>query len=362
MNKNWLLITAMTMGAFLPTTAQERGNKEEKGVRLDATYTADVAGNVAGGIKKGGAYIGLAEMGVGVDFGQVGIWKGGQLRIAGQASHGDNPSSTLTGDFQVFDNNEAGTHIYLKEVWFAQRIDKLHVAAGIMDLNADYSVCEAAGNYINSSFGTHAVLMHNGQAPIYPLTGLGAHIRWEINKNFAWQAAVFDGEMTAFGEGNRHNLKHSLSRRGGYLAITEGNFQHQETRLKVGGFYHSGNQNWSIHLNGSQQVWQSEDRTLEIFSMLAFAPRQKDEVTCNLAGGINLNGVFARNRTDFLGLAASSIALHGHGWETAVELQYRCPLREHFYVAPDIQFIINPQGENRRHSALVLMTRFGISL
>ncbi len=349
------------MGAFAPTSAEEK-EKEEKGYALDATYTADVAGNVAGGIKKGFAYMGLAELGVDLDFGQLGLWQGGQLRLSGQASHGDLPAGKLTGDFQVFSNIEAGNHIYLKEAWYAQQIGKVKLTAGVMDLNVDYSVCEAAGNYINSSFGAHAILMLNGQALIYPLTGLGLNINWQINEQFAWQGAVYDGCARGFDEGNKHNLNHKLSRSQGYLAITEGSFSNDKSTLKLGGFYHSGNRNWSIHMNGSHQLWAQNGRNLEAFSMLAFAPRRTDEVTCNLSAGLNMNGVFARNRADFLGLAASSVALHGHGWETAIELQYRHSFGEHFYVAPDIQFIINPQGEGNKDSALVLMSRFGIAL
>lgn len=77
------------------------------------------------------------------------------------------------GDWQVFDNIEAGNHIFALNAWYSHTINKVTVKAGLQDVNDSYSACDAAGNMLNTSFGGNQVLLSAGNVPTMPCNGLG---------------------------------------------------------------------------------------------------------------------------------------------------------------------------------------------
>ena len=68
------------------------------------------------------------------------------------------------------------------------------------------------------------------------------------------------------------------------------------------------------------------------------------------AFGANLSGLFFRTGNDVLGLAVTNAAIRWEGGsfrnETAVELTWQWGINGHFYIQPDLQYIINPSGNS----------------
>lgn len=46
-------------------------------VLFDVSYKGDIMGNICGGIKRSGTYLGYAQIGLGIDFEALNWWKGG---------------------------------------------------------------------------------------------------------------------------------------------------------------------------------------------------------------------------------------------------------------------------------------------
>jgi porin len=323
---------------------------------FEGDYTADAYYNTMGGLKSGGGYMGMANIAVGFNTANARWWKGGSFYVNGASIHGKSLTENYLGDMQVASNIDAGEHTYLHELWYRQvfgfESTGLSLTLGLQDLNTEFMVSEYAGEFINSSFGVPPVIATGIPVPIFPLTGLGLSARFYLGNKWAVQAALFDGNQTAF-EHNPHNIHWNFCREDGLLSIGE---VHYDSRFKLGAYYHSMDRNYGFYAIADQPVG---DR-LSLFGQLAFAPKSKNDNNYSLGLGVNLS-VFERHT---IGLAATHAGLHttGHKHETAIELYYKFTLNNHITLKPDIQYIINPSGAKiRLANALVTMLRLNIN-
>jgi porin len=159
----------------------------------EASYIGDVIGNVSGGKKTGALFLGMANIKIGFETKNLGLWKGGEFFLNGASTHGGTPSEKLLGDFQVASNIEAGNHTYLHELWYKHSFETFEIVIGLQDLNAEFVTSEYAGSFINSSFGIPSLIADNIPVPIFPLTALGIAGKFKISEDVAIQAAIFDG-------------------------------------------------------------------------------------------------------------------------------------------------------------------------
>lgn len=148
---------------------------------FEASYIGDVVNNFSGGIKKGGSYLGMANIKLSFETEKARWWKGGKFFIHGANTHGGEPSRDFIGDFQGVSNIEAGNLTYLHELWYKQTIGKFIFTLGLQDLNAEFMTSEYAGHFINSSFGVHSTIADNVPTPIFPLTAFGLQFQYQIS-------------------------------------------------------------------------------------------------------------------------------------------------------------------------------------
>ncbi len=332
---------------------------------LELAYKGDVAGNAVGGIKRGVGYLGYLSVALHFSTENAGWWRGGELCIGGGNTHGSTPSASWLGDFQIADNIEAGNHTFLEQLWFRQSFWHMSVTVGLQDLNADYAVCEAAGDFFNSSFGIHSTLSTHFAAPIFPITGLGLNWRWDINERWAWQAAVYDGSPLGFDE-NPYNVKWRLSKEKGFLTITEGQFlptiaEKLNGAYKLGAYYHTSKAIFGLYLSAEQQCLATERHDLTAFLQAAVAPQFKHHNQAHLAAGVNLEGVFSKKKRDKMGLAFTTAFMECGTHETAIEWFYKYQLLKQLYLQPDVQYIVHPSGGEVLKNALFLALRVGVN-
>ncbi len=329
---------------------------------FEGAYTGDGYANATGGLQTGGGYMGMANMTIGFDTEKAGWWKGGNFFINGAGIHGRSLSE--------------------HELWFKQEFSTLSFTVGLQDLNAEFMVSENGSEFINSSFGVPPVISTNLPAPIFPLTGLGLTAQWNINEQFAWQAALFDGCQTAF-DNNPYNLGWTLSKDDGALVMTElhstFNINGLGGTYKLGAYYHSGlnefdatsntintvfDNNYGFYFIGDQTVVEQDNRKLGLFAQVAIAPESKNDHAYYLGLGANYYGIFNKEGKDAMGLALAAVDIQnaGHNHETAVELYYKYQFNDNFALQPDVQYIINPSATGvALDNALVGMLRFHIN-
>lgn len=350
--------------------AQEESAKKEPAILISGLYTGDIVSNFSGGIKKGTVYLGLVNLKGDFNTEIANWWKGGEVFVNIGNTHGGEPSANLVGDFQGISNIEAGNHTFLYELWYKQNFKNLNITIGLQDLNANFATCDNSALFSNSSFGIHSSIADNVSPPIFPLTALGANIKWNISETFLWETAIFDGTPDDFNK-NPYNTKWSLSKDQGYLTITE--FQLKKSLLngkdgcyKLGGYFHQHNdsidvlqKNDGFYFVGDQQV----SSKLSVFCQIGLSPKKKNKNNRYCGVGINCKSLFDKRHDDQFGLAVAYAGIDGNsvGSETAVELTYKLQLNRNIYLRPDIQYIINPVGtEAKLNNALVGFIRFGL--
>ncbi len=322
-------------------------------------YTADLVVNTRGGIKTGTVYQGYGNLGV-----EINPWKNGQFNFTIATTHGGEPSVQLVGDWQVFDNIEAGNHVFALNAWYRHIIGKVTLKAGLQDANDSYSVCEASGNMLNTAFGGNMVLLSAGNIPTMPNNGLGFNAEWKANDSFSWKAGIFDGGVIALDDNNKFNLKHKLSSSKGYVVVTEAQLTPaSDLVLKAGAFYHTHLENNGYYASCEKSFKMQGERVFSTFVTGGYAPKAIHVAYASITGGVTLTSLFSKSGADVLSAGLATVRYERFKkWETAIELNYNYPLSDHFFVSPDVQWIINPACGLINRNAFVCALRLGYEL
>ena len=358
MNKQIAITTAIVALIAAASSIKVNAQDSTKTFVPIVGYTADLVVNTHGGIKTGALYLGYGELGV-----EINPWKNGRFNFAIGSTHGGEPSGELVGDWQCMDNIEGGNYIFALNAWYSHDIGKVTVRAGLQDVNDSYSLFEASSNLINTSFGLNAVLSSGGNVPTMPNNGLGLNVEYRASNSLTWQAGIFDGGFIPLWDDNKFNLKHKLSRSKGYVIITEGAITPSDTWVfKAGAFYHTGMENNGYYGSCEATFPIQGERRVSAFATAGYAPRATDCAESSVTCGVTLTSLFSNSGADALSAGLATAHIDGHRWETALELNYCYQLGSHFYLSPDIQWIINPIGDGAATNALDGILRLGFEL
>ncbi|RJP70269.1 MAG: carbohydrate porin [Ignavibacteriales bacterium] len=392
MNREFLLLTIIIFFAGLlycqqpgfDTTVRNPDSvyfsTGSKWLTQEASYLGDFVTNLHGGIKTGSLYLGMANIKLGFETKNIGLWNGGEFFVNGAATHGGTPSENLFGDFQVASNIEAGNHIYLHELWYKHASGSFQFKVGLQDLNTEFLTNDHTGSFINSSFGIPSLISGNIPVPIFPLTALGVLGIYELNDKVTLQAAIFDGLPESF-ESNQYNLNWSLKSDDGVLVFTElqylSDIASLPGKIKAGCYYHSHlketspetgiaetvfEKNYGFYALADQTILETgKNKSLGLFTQLAFCPGNINFHNYYVGGGLNYCGIYS---SDEMGIAFAYAHFNNKllDDEATVELFYKKTISENLFIQPDIQYIINPAGADINHpDALAALIRFGIN-
>jgi len=352
-----LTLLAGTCLGFNSVHAQQNPDSISKPFYIEGSYIGDLVSNLNGGIKRGTTYLGLANLKAGVNMQAAGWWKGGEFRINAANSHGGTPSESFVGDFQGVSNIEAGNLTFMYELWYKQTVGNLSLTVGLQDLNSNFAITDNGALFTNSSFGIHPSIADNIPSPIFPLTALGAMLKYNYKDRLIWQAAIYDGTPDDF-ERNPYNTNWRLSNNDGYLTVTEiqvaqSLLRNYEGSYKFGAYLHHHSDSVLLKHNshgfyfiGDQMVYKTLNGGISLFSQIGLSPKLENKNNYYLSLGLNIKGISQKRPNDEAGIA---IAYAGFGMgstrnETAVELTYLFAVTENIRFKPDLQYIIHPAG------------------
>jgi porin len=121
--------------------------------------------------------------------------RGTSLQLHVQSSQGGSASSRV-GDLQGISSLEAPREWRLYEAWIEQRVlaPRLSLLAGVYDINGEFDVIPAAGDFLNSSFGFGPEYSLSGPAgpSTYPATSLGVRIKGQPTPSLYWMLGASD--------------------------------------------------------------------------------------------------------------------------------------------------------------------------
>ena len=198
------------------------------GVTLTLQEQSEILGNVSGGRRQGFAYDGLTSGTVQIDTQTAFGLSGGQFNVSGLQIHGRNLSADNLLSLQTASGIEADRATRLWELWYQQKLldDKLDLRLGQMSLDQEFMVSQNAGYFINTGFGWPILPSADmpGGGPAYPLSALGARVKFHPSDAITILAAVTNGNPAPSSVGDpqmRDPSGTGFPLNGGALAIAE---------------------------------------------------------------------------------------------------------------------------------------------
>jgi porin len=376
------------------------------------SYTGEFVGDAAGGVRRGAAFTGTGAVEVTFRLGQLVGWRGAQLFVLVQGTHGGAPSD-LVGDVQGVSNLEAPPALRLEEIWLQQNLfaNRLSWLVGRYDLSTEFYRLQSGGLFVNSSFGTGPEFALSGvEGPsIYPNTSVGARVEFKPSPNVVWRAAALDGApvnrpgggIRLFAPADGALLVGEmavLSRpdpagqpRNRRLLIGRGLNRSYSGKLALGGWTYTARfpdlsdtvttgvtvqrrASRGAYLIADQTVWSAgpgSPAALAVFAQLGVADGRVNRIGGYMGGGLTFTGPLSSRPQDALGLAVavtrngSHFRRAGAGLpaigEVAVELTYVAQFGTWLALQPNLQYIIDPGGVQLNRNAVVPGIRIALS-
>jgi len=368
-------------------TGEWFGNRpliEERGVSLFAGYTAEVWGNVAGGLKRGSVYTGLLDFGAEVDLEKLAGWKGGSLGTTWLWLSGRDASEDLVGNFLTISNIAGFNTLRMMELWFQQTLldDKISLRLGNITADSEFLVSDYGGLFLNANFGWPALASMNmpGGGAAYPVGGLGARLLVQPTDSLAFRSGVFltnllpqsvnrAGFRWDFDSEQAVTWMNELEvRHGGESSILPQGFIKAGMWLQTGAEADAANPgsglpNTGFYLLADQLLLpegEDSDQGLGLFAGTGFTPPNRNVVDFYLNSGVTYKGLIPGRDDDTCGVALGLANQRGEGTETVLEATYQCVLTPWCMVQPDVQYLINPGANSTLANAFVLGMRFSV--
>jgi porin len=375
----------------------------DQGLAFTMTYTGDLQGNVAGGIRLGAVYDGVLEPQVDVNLDKLIRWQGACLHVSMLQITGPSLSAGYVGNLLNVSsiNGRPATRLY--NAWLQQNAfdEVLSVRVGLMNADAEFFISQTASLFISSTFGWPGILAIDlpGGGPAYPLSAPMVRVKLQPTPEIGVMVAVFSGDPTGHGGSNNPALTPqpvgtTVSFNGGVLAMAEADYAYNQGKdakgfgagLKFGGWYQSSgrfgdqrfddtglsladplsdgvpanhNSDWGLYFIADV----SNGAGLSGFVRLAGAPDEQNLVGFYADAGITYKGPLPQRPDDTIGIAAAFARIGNRAraldadiqsfgnplfpirsQEVVLEVTYQAQVTPWWTLQPDLQAVFNPGG------------------
>lgn len=337
------------------------------GVTFGLQETSEYLNNLAGGIRRGGAYDGLTEFSLGVDTQKAFGLPGGTFNVSGLQIHGTSltPRDLLT--LQAASGIEADATTRLWELWYQQSLlgGKVDVKVGQQSLDQEFMVSQYAGTFMNATFGWSALPSVDMPAggPAYPLSSPGARLRVTPSDAWTFLAGVFDGNPAGNGTGdpqqlNAHGTNFNLhdgalfigevqyalnpapsdpaaAKSTGLPGVYKFGFWYDTQSFPDLGFDTTGASlasrtsngvpqshrgDYSFYAVADQMIWRpsaDSPQSVGVFARVMGAPGDRNLVDLGINAGVTLKAPFKGRDNDVVGLALGYAQIGSHAQDFA---------------------------------------------
>jgi len=373
-----------------------RSDLEEIGIDFNAEYTFEWSAVWSGGVNRRSSSRNLLTVDATLDLGTIAGLHGGTAFIQYLSVNRERGGSLDSGDLQIYSNIENDRSLdVIYEAWYEQTLldERLRIKIGKVDTNSEFAFVGVAEDFAHSSAGFSPKIVG---FPSYPNPSMSVNIfvtpvrtegfDWTLGYGLYDGAEAVDGVRT----GSRGpSTFFSSSRSDDYFHIIESAFSWSELgslssgRVAFGGWYHSGrferfsggsrSSTGGVYATIEQRLFDAgveEESTdgLWIFGQAGATSGSRSEVAGHLSLGLIARGVLPWRAQDSAGIYVSFVDLSNDagagfdGNETAIDAYYRFQITPFLSVQPEIQYIINPSGDDSIDNALVGGVRFNIAL
>ncbi|MGH8012608.1 MAG: carbohydrate porin, partial [Candidatus Binataceae bacterium] len=294
---------------------------------------------------------------------------GGEFYADLEDHEGQNPSTVLVGDLQVFDKLNFAPYLQIFELWYQQKLfdDTVRIKLGKVDANTEFSVITNGLPFINASTQvTPTIFMF----PTTPDPMPSANVFFTPNQLFYASFGLYDANRgDHFGDiaGKPYSIQPS---RNGALLIGEtgltwnrfpGLQANGDLRLGFWGAtgtfkrFDGATQHGArgYYIVADQTLWKplssNHERGLRAFVEYGHTDRGVTPIYQNIGGGFTWTGLPGRayDSLGFSPLYARLSPAYGapHNYELALEMFYNLQLAPWVSIQPDLQYIVNPGGQ-----------------
>lgn len=359
---------------------------DHRGVELFATYTAQVWGNVAGGIQPGATCNGLMQFGLEADLGPLIGWEGATFNTTWIWISGGRATTDYTGALFLASSTEAPVGFRALDLWLQQKFsgDVFTLRLGMFNADRDFTISEGASLFLNAGFGWPLLYAGRlGGPPAYPFAAPGLYGAVEPGGGWKFQAAVMQGEVWPPSQ-DPTGFYWRLDRYNGLLFLGEAQYVWKHVPLpgtaKFGAVLDGGFADYTDNPDSSwggsffygiidQMIWREpgvgSPQGISLFGRAGFSGTpDRNPVGMLLNAGCTRTGPFPGRDDDAAGFGlvwtrlspgqASGLPGDERGNEFVLEATYEAQLTPWFELQPDVQFVVFPGGSNALPGALVL--------
>ncbi len=391
-----------------------RDTLDKKGIDVSSNFTTDIGGNPTGGLNQTTRYSGFLSVALALDFQKMASIQGLALTVSNYYATGRDISAPIGNFFspqEVFTNDG----YYFGELNLSLSIldDTVVFEAGRIFAGDIFAVSPMFQYYLTTAVnGRIEAVPNNVFFPHYRTAAWGTRVTYQPSNEWSFVAGLYNADSSV-ADPSRHGADFSFDTSQGGLVVGQVAYQHGHTkkddsfpgRLAFGSYYESSrfaelsnssavwHGNYGFYFMGEQMIYKGEwpkydgplhmrsdarlaelrkkpyhqqtaipqDRPKGLTAWCATSVAPKDCINTmiyQISTGLVYQGLppgRSRDVTAFCFILGHfSDALVGQSDEMVIELNHRFQTGPWFYLTPDIQYIIHPDGRTNRGNALVL--------
>jgi porin len=406
-------ITEPSIATSLPQNGDPFGIRKrlyDHGISYNLIYTNDVLSNLSGGIRRGSIDQGKLEDQILIDLEKLAGWKATTFYAnAFEIYNSGRIRRDYVGGMNTIAAIEATPAVRLSELWVEHWFGPVSFRFGQLAADAEFFYSDLSQIFLQSDWPTIAAVNLPSGGPAYPLSALGARIKYELPKDASLLFAIFNGDPAGPCTGdpdtcNRYGLNFRLND----PAFMMGEFQLRRNRgkddtglattLKIGGWSHLGQfadqrydnngvllaspasngmplmhrGDWGLYGVIDQQIYRPQgvdgNSGISIFNRSAVSPSDRNMVNIEIDGGIVFAGLIPKRPDDTFGASViysrfsnsirafdqdqinfGSISTPPRDIETNLELTYVASIVKGWTVQPVYTYIWHPSGTGIRY-------------
>ncbi|MDD5679617.1 MAG: carbohydrate porin [Candidatus Omnitrophica bacterium] len=391
-----------------------RSSLESAGISISSNYTTDIGGNPAGGLKQVAKYSGFLSLAAALDFQKIASIKGLTLKVNNFLATGRDISAAIGSFYSPQEVFTSGDYFFGELDLSLSIIDDMfNFEVGRIFAGDIFAVSPMFQYYLTSAVdGRLSAIPSDVFFPHYSIAAWGTRVTYQPNKDWHLIAGLYNADPNV-AKVNNHGADFGFDMDKGYLAAGQLTYRHGQERgdlilpgsISLGSYYESSrftdlsnlNKRWhgnyGFYLMADKMIYKGEwpeyegpsymasgtmiaqrlkkpysqqtavplDRPkgLTAWGAATLAPQDNiNTQTYEIATGLVYQGLPPNRNRDVTAFAFIlghfSEKLEGQSDEMILEFNHRFQAGPWCYLTPDIQYIINPNGQSNIDNALVL--------
>ncbi len=382
----------------------------EHGIDLRGDYITESVGNASGGDKQDFTYTHNLGLQLVLDLKKLAKWPGATFRTKFSQRSGESLTKRIGNDFSVQQIFGGGQTHRLVNMHLIQSLfdDRINLSLGRIVFNDEFQHSPLNCQFVNNAFCGNPIAVFRNVADgvtAYPEATWGVRVRLRPSAHTYFMAAAYDGDPGQGGS-NKHGTNLDFGDNGVFVAA-EGGWVPARGLLglpaayKIGGWYHTGQfddlvkdingdnkletglrarrrrGNFGYYATVDQMLYRERGGSGEGLFFIAsgtFGPDSDINIfPFFYTAGLIYIGPIPGRPDDKLALGATTgfylddlrdaqrdAGVSTQDEETVIELNYHMQITRFMYLRPDMQYVIQPNGNSEIDDALVLGFEFGV--